>query len=143
MKSIAFSALAITVAATQFTLAQDQDQPRKVSAKQQAAVQRLVTAGNRAPGSGQVRQSQVRTSNVPARQFASPRAQEFRPRPVNPNINQPARVVTNPTASLDTQQRIYTPNNGGNFDAGRRNGRKWRNRDVNGNPDANGDVSVN
>ena len=42
---IALSALAFTIAATHITSAQEQDQPRKPNAKQQAAVQRLVTAG--------------------------------------------------------------------------------------------------
>ncbi|HEX8678680.1 MAG TPA: peptidoglycan-binding protein [Chthoniobacterales bacterium] len=135
MKRIAFATLAVTVAATHFATAQEPAQPKKLTAKQQASVQRLVNAGNNAPRPAQApvrQQEQARSFTPPARQFASPRGQQFRQRQFNPNANRPSGVVTNPNPSLDPQQRVFTPNNPGMNEGGRRN---WRNRDVNVDPD--------
>lgn len=136
MKRIALATLALTVAVPQFALAQvEPAQPKKLTQKQQAAVQRLANAGNNNPGRAAqppVRQPQAQTFNPQSRQFASPRAQEFRPRQFNPNPNRPAGVVSNPTPTLEGQQRVFTPNNDG-IREGRR--RRWENRDVNVDPD--------
>lgn len=135
MKSIALSALALTLTATQVANAQAPS-PQPKQSKQEASVQRWFARTQQQAQqthASRQRAQQPRAVSQPAQQFASPRAQEFRQRQFNADVNRSPRVVTSPAPGYEGQQRVFTPNTAAINEAGRRN---WRNRDVDADPNA-------